>query len=509
MDVEEEIAGGSISKLGGLLETGELRVQELLDIYLRRIGDLDRSGPALNAVIELNPQAENLALRLQAELDAGRSRGPLHGVPVLLKDNIDTADAMSTTAGSLALEGHRAALDAGLVLRLREAGALILGKTNLSEWANFRGSRSTSGWSSRGGQTKNPHALDRTPCGSSSGSAAAVAASLCAAAVGTETDGSIVCPAQTNGIVGLKPTLGLVSRSGVIPIAASQDTAGPMTRSVADAALLLGALAGPDPRDPSTAGVLAPGGAKGLPDYRPHLRAEALRGARIGVARDLFGNDARVLGLVERSLAALRDEGALLFDVEVGRSEVFAAEELEVLLHEFKAGLEAYLRGCGDAPVRSLAELRRYNEEHRESILPFFGQERIEEALARGGLDSRVYRRARARSLRGARRGLDAALGHRRLDCLVFPTGGPAWLVDTVNGDGGRSWDMDSSSHAAVAGYPHLTVPMGFIRGLPLGLSFVGRPWDEGRLLGLGYAYERATGYARPPRFLPRAELGD
>ncbi len=505
MDGLEELG---ISEIGNRLDAGELTVAALVDFYINRIEGLDRKGPKINSVIELNPETREIAERLDGELRAGKRRGPLHGIPLLLKDNIDTADRLQTTAGSLALAGHRARRDAALVERLRAAGALVLGKTNMSEWANFRGLRSTSGWSSRGGQTRNPHVLDRTPCGSSSGSGAAVAAGFCAAAVGTETDGSIVCPAQTNGIVGIKPTVGLVSRAGLIPISRSQDTAGPMARSVEDAAIMLGAMAGADPSDPATKGALGPSGKRGFSDYRPCLDPRGLEGARIGVARKLFGSDKRVLSIMESSLEAMREAGALILEVELAPSDPFARAEIEVFHYEFRQGLEDYLATCSDAAVGDIASLIDYNYEHRDEILPFFGQEHLEVALTKGPLTSRKYLSALERCRRLSRsEGLDAVIASRRLDCLVFPTGGPAWMIDPVNGDCGRAWDMDGGSHAAVAGYPHITVPAGFIHDLPVGLSFVGRAWKEPTLIKLAYAFERATRARKAPRFLRTAPV--
>ncbi|MFM8322866.1 MAG: amidase [Chloroflexota bacterium] len=493
----------TIKDLQAMQAAGEAGARDLVDRYLERIQRLDREGPRLNSVIELNPDAGAIADALDSERRAGHVRGPLHGIPLLIKDNIDTADRMTTTAGSLALEGHIAAQDAFLVERLRQAGVVLLGKTNLSEWANFRSTHSSSGWSSRGGQTRNPYALDRTPCGSSSGSGAAVAASLCAAAVGTETDGSIVCPAHTCGIVGLKPTLGLISRAGVIPIAHSQDTAGPMARTVTDAALLLGALTGVDARDPATAASEG----KFLTDYTPFLDPDGLRGARIGVARSYFGFDARVDAIMELALQALREAGAELIDpVKVVEERRLGRAESAVLHYEFKADLDAYLGSLGpEAPVHSMQDVIRFNETHKQRVMPYFGQERMLAAVKRGSLRSKGYLRALETCRKLAGEGLMQVIEAQRLDAIVAPTGGPAWLIDLVNGD--QYTGGGFSSPAAVAGFPHITVPAGFIWGLPIGLSFFGAPWSEGGLLRLAYAYEQATRQRRPPRYLPTAEL--
>ncbi len=443
----------------------------------------------------------------------GKVRGPLHGIPILIKANIDTSDRMSTTAGSLALEGSIALQDAFLVERLREAGALILGKTNLSEWANFRGKNSTSGWSSLGGLTRNPYALDRTACGSSSGSAAAVAANLCAAAVGTETDGSIICPAQTNGIVGIKPTLGLISRSGIIPIAHSQDTAGPMARTVADAAVLLGAMTGVDEMDAATELVLSrvEGSSKerAYQDYTQFLDPDGLQGARIGVARSLFGTDKRVLKIIESSLETMKSLGAELIEVELPSSDKFGKSELEVLLYEYKSDLNAYLADRGQmAKVRSLADVIEFNEENRKRVLPYFGQERMEAAQKKGPLTGKKYINALEKNQRLSHLdGIDAVTKEHNLDAIVCPSGGPAWMIDLINGDGGRSWDMDSTSYAAVAGCPHITVPAGYIFGLPIGISFFAGAWQEPTLIKLAYAFEQATHVRVPPKFLPTADL--
>ena len=492
----------AIAELQQKMNTGELTSRQLAELYLERIDALDGK---VNSIIEMNPDALTLASSLDAERAAGSTRGPLHGIPIVIKDNIDTADKMQTTAGSLALEGHHAARDAGLVEKLRAAGALILAKTNLSEWANFRGKNSTSGWSSRGGLTRNPYALDRSACGSSSGSGAAVAANFAAAGVGTETDGSIICPAQTNGIVGIKPTLGLVSRAGIIPIAHSQDTAGPMARTVADAAILLGAMTGLDGRDPATRRSVK----RGLADYTSFLNPNSLKGARIGVARTLFGSDLRVVRIMEQSLDAMKSAGAILVDVELKSSDTFGKSELEVLLFEFKADLDAYLATCTDVPVRSMADVVKFNEENRAKVLPYFGQERMEAALKKGALTSKKYRAALEKNHRLARtQGINTVMTRHRLSAIVCPTGGPAWVIDPINGDGIRNWDMDSTSYAAVAGTPHITVPAGYIFGLPVGISFFAKAWQEPTLIKLAYAFEQITKVRKPPQFLSTAELG-
>jgi amidase len=486
-----ELGEATIADLGAHMASGELTARSLAEAYLERIGTMD---DALRSVIETNPDALAIADAMDAERRAGRVRGPLHGVPILVKDNLDTADAMRTTAGSLALEGARPLRDATVVERLRDAGAVLLGKANLSEWANFRSTRSSSGWSARGGQTRNPYALDRNPCGSSSGSGVAVSANLCAAAVGTETDGSIVCPSSVNGVVGIKPTVGLASRAGIVPISHTQDTPGPMARTVADAAALLQALAGPDPRDEVTAGA--------RPIEPLSLEPGRARGARIGVARNMAGFHDRVDALLEDAIAALRDLGAELVDpADVPHATELEEPELEVLLYEFRTDLEAYLPTLeGEAP-RTLAELIAFNRDHAQAELAVFGQELFEKAVQKGPLTEPAYLEALATCRRLSRtEGIDAALAEHRLDAIVAPTGAPAWLTDHVDGD---HYVGGNSSPAAIAGYPSVTVPMGLVSGLPVGISFIGPAWSEPTLIGLAFAFERATRRRTAPRLLP------
>ena len=488
-----------ISDLQRRMTGGESTAHAIVQLYLDRIAAIDAAGPSLHAVIELNPDALKIADQLDAERKNGKVRGPLHGIPVLIKDNIDTADAMHTSAGSLALAGSIAAQDSTVAANLRAAGAVILGKTNLSEWANFRSSHSSSGWSGRGGQTRNPYALDRNPCGSSSGTGAAVSANLAAAGIGSETDGSIVCPAAANGIVGIKPTLGLVSRAGIIPIAHSQDTAGPMARSVADAAALLSAIAGSDARD-----ALSASGETHRGDYASHLDANALRGARIGVVRKLAGFSPAVDALLAHNIETLKTAGAVVIDpVELPNLGKYDDAELVVLEYEFKHDLDSYLAAlpaASNAP-RSLADLIKFNERERAREMPWFDQDLLEKSQARGPLTDKVYRQALAREkLLAGRMGIDAALNKNHLDALVAPTGGPAWTTDWVDGDhsvGG------SSSPSAVAGYPDITVPAGFVHELPIGLSFFAGAWSEPKLIGLAYAFEQSARARRPPKFMP------
>jgi len=489
-------------ELQAAMASGKLTAVSLLDAYLDRIQRLDKQGPAVNTVLELNPDAMEIAKKLDEERLAGKVRGPLHGIPVLIKGNIDTHDKMSTTAGSLAMAGSKPLKDAPIVTRMREAGMVIMGKANLSEWANFRSTRSSSGWSSQGRQTRNPYALDRSPCGSSSGSGAAVSSNFCSIAVGTETDGSIVCPSHANGVVGIKPTVGLVSRSGIIPISHTQDTAGPMARTVADAAALLSIMAGMDKDDPAT--VAIPGV---IPDYTQFLVKEGLKGARIGVARKYFGFHEQVDAIMEEAIAAMKKAGAVIVDpAEIETKEEIGKPEWEVLLYEFKHDLNAYLKGLGpDAPARTLADLIVFDRTHAKETMPFFRQEIFELAEAKGPLTEKPYLEALTACRKLSRdKGIDATLKKHRLDAIVAPTGGPAWEIDRITGDhflGG------SSEPVAVAGYPSITVPAGFVFGLPVGISFFSTAWQESTLIRLAYAFEQETCRRRAPEFRSEAVL--
>ena len=498
-----ELDESTIAELSAGMQSGKFTAVSIAEKYIARIEEVDRKGPALNSIIELNPDALEIARSLDAERKERGPRGPMHGIPVLVKDNIDTADRMATTAGSLALLGSKPPSDSFLVQQLRRAGAVILGKTNLSEWANIRSSHSTSGWSGRGGLTRNPYSLDRNCSGSSSGSGAAVSANLCAAAVGTETDGSIVSPSSVNGIVGIKPTVGLVSRTGVVPISHSQDTPGPMARTVRDAAILLGALAGSDKEDKAT--LDSPAAIP--PDYTQYLDARGLRGARIGVVRFYFGYHEGVDAVMQRALDTLKAEGAELVDpVEIeGFGKLGNAEDL-VLQYELKADMNAYLARLGpNAPVHTLKDIIEFNEKNRKSEMPYFGQDLFIKAEGRGPLTSAEYLEALEKCRKLFRTdGIDAALAKNKLDALVAPTDSPAWLTDLVDGDhflGG------SSTGAAVAGYPSVTLPAGYVFGLPVGVSFFGTAWSEPTLLKLAYAFEQATKYRKPPQFLPSVDL--
>ena len=499
-----ELEEATISGLQEMMASGRMTSEKLVSLYFARIDRVDRGGTGLNAVVQKNPDAPAIARELDRERREKGPRGPLHGIPVLIKDNIDTADAMETTAGSLALLGSKPAKDAFVVGRLRQAGAVIIGKTNLSEWANFRSSHSTSGWSGRGGQTHNPYALDRNPSGSSSGTAAAVSANLAAVGIGTETDGSIVSPSSCCGLVGLKPTVGLVSRSGIVPIAHSQDTAGPMARTVGDAATLLGAMTGPDPGDPATQA----NGARAFEDYREFLTPGGLKGARIGVLRaKAFNFAARLDPILQNAVDAMRREGAEIVDpVEFPTLGQTDDAEYEVLLYEFKADLEAYFAARPGSAVKTLEDLIAFDVKNADREMPFFGQEIVEQAAKKGPLTDKAYLEALAKCRELMRaKGIDAALAGHKLDALVMLTNGPAHMTDPVNGD---SFSGSSSSPAAVAGYPTITLPAGYVFGLPVGVSLVGKAWSEPELIRLAFGLEQALGgMRRAPRLLPTLEL--
>jgi len=495
----------TIADLQDEMKSGKSTSRSLVEKYSARIEAIDKQGPAIHSIIELNPDALSIADSLDQERKAKGPRGPLHGVPVLIKDNIDTADKMMTTAGSLALIGSKPLQDSYVVQKLRASGAVILGKTNLSEWANIRSSHSSSGWSGRGGLTRNPYALDRNPCGSSSGTGAAISANLCAVGIGTETDGSIVCPSSSNGLAGIKPTVGLVSRSGIIPISHSQDGAGPMCRTVRDAAILLGALTGVDPQDSATAGSQG----KSFADYSQFCDPTGLKGARIGVARKYFGFNDAVDALMEQALDAMKKQGATLIDpADIETLGKFDESELLVFMYELKADLNAYLARLGpNAPVRTLKEIIDFNDRNREKEMPYFGQDLFLKAEGKGPLTDKAYKDALDKNHQLARtEGIDATMDKYHLDAIVAPTGGPAWLTDLVNGDhvaGG------SSNAAAVAGYPNINVPAGFISGLPVGISFFGRAWSEPTLIRLAFAFEQSTKARQAPRFLSTIGAGD
>jgi len=488
----------TISELQDGMKSGKFTARSLVEKYSARIDEIDKRGPAVNAMIELNPDAFAIADALDQERKAKGPRGPLHGIPVLIKDNIDTADRMMTTAGSLALVGSKPPRDSFVAQRLRAAGAVILGKTNLSEWANIRSSHSTSGWSGRGGLTKNPYALDRNACGSSSGTGAGISANLAAVGIGTETDGSIVCPSSSNGLAGIKPTVGLVSRSGIIPISHSQDGAGPMCRTVRDAAILLGVLTGVDTEDAATAASAG----KSQTDYAQYCDPNGLKGARIGVARKYFGFNDAVDALMEEALDVIKRQGATLVDpADIETLGKFDDSELLVFMYELKADLNAYLARLGPtAPLRTLKGIIEFNDHNRQKEMPYFGQDLFVKAEGKGPLTEKAYLDALAKNHQLARtEGIDAIMDKHHLDALVAPTGGPAWLTDLINGDHSAG---GSSNAAAVAGYPDINVNAGSIFGLPVGISFFGRAWSEPSLIKLAYSFEQATKARQAPRFL-------
>lgn len=484
----------NIIDLQEMMESGELSSEELVIAYLDRIKQIDQNGPMLNAVIQSNIDALALARTLDAERKEGNVRGSLHGIPIMLKDNIDTGDKLMTTAGSLALEGNFAEKDAFVVSQLRKAGAIILAKTNLSEWANFRSTRSSSGWSGRGGQTHNPYVIDRSPCGSSSGSGVAVAANLCVAALGTETDGSVVCPSGHNGIVGIKPSLGLVSRTGIIPIAHSQDTAGPMAKSVADAAILLSAMIGQDAQDKITLN-----NQNKNHNYATNLDPQALKGARVGVVRKLFGFHSEVDKIMEKAFEDLISAGAELIDVELENLHQYGDEEFEVLLYEFKHGLDKYLSKCRFPIVKSLEDVIKFNEQYKDREMPWFGQEIMHMAQEKGDLSDQKYLEslAKCKELSG-KKGIDKTLEKYNVDVLVAPTNGPAWNIDLVNGD---HFGGGSSAPAAVSGYPNITVPAGFVHNLPVGISFFAENFSEQKIINYAYAYEQISKNRKAPEY--------
>ncbi|HWC54550.1 MAG TPA: amidase [Chitinophagaceae bacterium] len=493
----------TVAELQDKVQKGEYTYEQITDMYLQRIDALDKKGPAINAVIELNPDAKIFAREMDRERNNGKVRSPLHGIPILIKDNIDTADKMKTSAGSLALANSIALKDSFVAEKLRQAGLVILGKTNLSEWANIRSNHSTSGWSGRGGLTKNPYALDRNACGSSSGTGASIAANFATVGIGTETDGSIVCPSTHNGLVGIKPTVGLISRSGIIPISHSQDTAGPMCRCVADAAALLGVLTGTDPGDPAT----KESAGKSLKDYTKFLDKDGLKGARIGVARKFFGFNDRVDQLMNQAIDVMKQNGAVIVDpADVPNTGKYDDTEFLVFLYELKADLNAYLAGLGpNAPVKSLQDIIDFNEKNKDKEMPYFGQETFLKAQEKGPLTSKEYLDALAKNHRLSREeGIDAIMNKEKLDAIIAPTGEPAWVTDLINGD---HFSGGYSTPSAVAGYPHITVPAGMIFGLPIGISFFGRAWSESVLIKIAYAYEQATKLRRPPKFLANADL--
>lgn len=487
MDISFELSEATVSQLQQDMETGKYSSRIICELYLARISELDQKDGGLNSVIELNPDALQIADQMDQERSDGQVRSPLHGIPVMIKDNIDTGDRMQTTAGSLALLGSTASNDAFIVKKLREAGAVLLGKTNLSEWANFRSFRSSSGWSGRGRQTRNAFALDRNPCGSSSGSGAAVSGNMCTLAIGTETNGSIVCPSSANGIVGIKPTVGLWSRDGIIPISETQDTAGPMARTVRDAAILLGTCVGVDNADPRT----SESDGRYHTDYTQFLDAEALRGKRIGILENTLGYHEQVDEILEQSFSQLEAEGATLIkDVSVAEEGAYGSSGFDLLLYEFKAGLNEYLMSRPDAKIKSLEELISFNKANAAEELPYFQQEILERAQEMGPLSSKGYEEAKAKVLDVSREGIRKAMETHKLDAIMGITGGPAWPIDLLNGD---HYGTGSSTPAARAGFPNITVPAGYVHGMPVGVSFFAQAYEEPKLIGIAYAFEQAT----------------
>lgn len=489
-----ELSELSISELQDQMKTGKYSSESITKIYLNRIENIDKKGPKINSIIELNPDALNIAKRMDRERKSGKIRGPLHGIPILIKDNIDTADQMMTTAGSLALLNHVASKDAFIVTKLREAGAVILGKTNLSEWANFRSTRSVSGWSSRGGQTKNPYVLDRSPCGSSSGSGAAVAANLCTVAIGTETDGSISCPASMNSVVGIKPTVGLVSRTGIIPISKTQDTAGPICRTVKDAAILLGIIAGPDPEDKT----IIQNNEKRIYDYTQFLDSNGLKGKRIGVEKSFLQKHEAIDALFKKALDQMRNKGAILVELEfLEPFNKINVDENKVLQYEFKDGLNRYL-AAANAPVKSLKEIIKFNKLNESKVMPYFQQEILDSAQIKGYIENPDYRKAIEKYVE-ARNFYNTFFDSHNLDAFCGPTNGFPWCNDLINGDSFTGYGIYGP--AAVCGYPSITIPMGNVKDLPVGLSFLGRAYNEADLITIGYAYEQATKNRIVPKF--------
>lgn len=483
-----------IDDLQKMMKSGGASSQQIVKLYLDRISEIDKKGPLINSIIELNPDALKIAAELDKERAAGKIRGPLHGIPILIKDNIDTADKMQTTAGSIAMEGNIAKTDSFVVKQLRKAGVVILGKTNMSEWANFRSTRSSSGWSSRGGQTRNPYVLDRSPCGSSSGSGVSVAANLCAVSVGTETNGSIACPASMNNVVGIKPTVGLVSRTGIIPISKTQDTAGPLGRTVKDAALLLGGMTGVDQEDEATAASQG----KALSDYTSFLKTDGLTGKRIGIEKSFLNKHEGMDALFKEAIEVMKSKGATIVEVDFIKFRSLGNNTGQVLEYEFKDGLNAYLSKA-NGKVKSLEELIKFNSDNATRAMPVFQQELLESSQKRGDLKSPGYLEAYAK-VTGVRKMIDDLLNEQNLDALCGPATGPSWCIDPVNGDFWTGYG--SYGPAALAGYPSLTVPMGFVSEIPVGLSFLGRAYDEGKLITIGYAYEQVSKKRRAPKFI-------